>query len=92
MNQQAAAAAEEAQLAVDQSKLPLFHADPKKDQFTGDQWLERFENIRQASNWNEQRTKQRTKSYFYNALRALCNPQTSTFINVSWEKNIVIVI
>jgi len=33
----AAAAAEQAQLAVEQSKLPLFHADPKKDQFTGDQ-------------------------------------------------------
>jgi len=27
----------EAQLAVEQSKLPLFYADPKKDQFTADQ-------------------------------------------------------
>ncbi len=36
---QAAAAAEEAQLSVEQSKLPLFHAEPGKDQFTGDQWL-----------------------------------------------------
>jgi hypothetical protein len=39
----AAAAASEAQLAVEQSKLPLF-VDPKKDQFIGDQWFERFEN------------------------------------------------
>ena len=48
----AAAAAAEAELAVEQSKLPLFHADPKKDQFTADQWLERFENARTAGNWN----------------------------------------
>jgi len=34
----AAAATEQAQIAVQQSKLPVFHADPKKDQFTGDQW------------------------------------------------------
>ncbi len=60
----AAAAAAEAQLAVEQSKLPLFHADPKKDQFTGDQWLERFENARTAGNWNAERT----KSYMHNAL------------------------
>jgi hypothetical protein len=57
---QAAAAAEEAQLSVEQSKLPLFHAEPGKDQFTGDQWLER-----QAGNWNEART----TSYFYNSMR-----------------------
>ena len=31
---QAAAAAEEAQLSVEQSKLPLFHAEPGKDQYT----------------------------------------------------------
>jgi len=60
----AAAAAEEAQLSVKQSKLLLFHGDPKKDQFMGDHWLERFENSRAASNWNAQQT----KSYFYNAL------------------------
>jgi hypothetical protein len=66
----AAVAAAEAQLAVEQSKLPLFHADPKKDQFTGDQWLERFENARTAGNWNAERT----KSYMHNSLRdkALC--------------------
>jgi hypothetical protein len=52
MANQAAAAAAKAQLAVERSKLPLFHADPKKDQFTGDQWLERFENARAAGNWN----------------------------------------
>jgi len=65
MTNQAAAAAEEAQLAVEHSKLPLFHSDPKKDQFTGDQWLERFGNSHQAGNWNQQHT----KSYFYNTLR-----------------------
>jgi len=66
----AAAATTEAQLAVEQSKLPLFHADPKKDQFTANQWLELFENARTAGNWNAERT----KSYMYNALRdgALC--------------------
>ncbi len=57
--------AEEAQLSVEQSKLPLFHAEPGKDQFTGDQWLERFEKCRQAGNWNEART----TSYFYNSMR-----------------------
>jgi hypothetical protein len=62
---QAAAAAEEAQLSVEQSKLPLFHAEPGKDQFTGDQWLERFEKCQQAGNWN----KARTTSYFYNTMR-----------------------
>jgi hypothetical protein len=62
---QAAAAAEEAQLSVEQSKLPLFHAEPGKDQFTGDQWLERFEKCRQARNWNEART----TNYFYNSMR-----------------------
>jgi hypothetical protein len=36
----AAAAAKQTQLAVEQLKLPVFHADPKKDQFMGDQWLE----------------------------------------------------
>jgi len=65
MAHQAAAAAAEAQLAVEQSKLPLFHADPKKDQFTADQRLERFENARTAGNWNAERTKR----YMYNALR-----------------------
>ncbi len=51
-----AATAPEAQLTVEQSKLPLFHADPKRDQFRGDQWLERFENSRESCNWNAQRT------------------------------------
>ncbi len=32
----APAATAEVQLAVEQSKLPQIHADPKKDQFTGD--------------------------------------------------------
>jgi len=70
MANQAANAAAEAQLAVEQSKLPCFYADPKKDQFTADQWLERFENARTAGNWNAERT----KSYMYNSLRdgALC--------------------
>jgi hypothetical protein len=60
----AAADAAEAQLAVEQSKLPLVHEDQKKDQFTGDQWLECFEHGRAASNWNAERTKR----YFYYAL------------------------
>jgi hypothetical protein len=48
MANQAATATKEVQLAVEQSKLLLFHADPKKDQFMGDQWLEQFENSSQA--------------------------------------------
>jgi len=59
------AAAAQPQLAVKQSKLPVFHADPKKDQFTGDQWLERFENGRIAGAWSAERT----KCYFYNSMR-----------------------
>jgi hypothetical protein len=58
----AAAAAKEAQIRVEQS---LFHAEDKKDQFTGDQWLERFKKCRQAGNWNEART----TSYFNNSMR-----------------------
>ena len=61
------AAAEQAQLNVEQSKLPLFHGDKSKDQFTGDQWLERFENAKEAGNWNAART----TSYFYNSMRGL---------------------
>jgi hypothetical protein len=45
--------------------LPLFHAEDTKDQFTGDQWLERFEKCQQAGNWNEART----TSHFYNSMR-----------------------
>ncbi len=52
-------------LQLEQSKLPLFHTDPKKDQFTGDQWMESFENSWAASTWNAKLT----KSYCYNALR-----------------------
>jgi hypothetical protein len=61
----ATAAAKEDQLSVEQSKLPLFHAKDKKDQFTRDQWLEQFEKCKEARNWNEAR---RT-SYFYNSMR-----------------------
>jgi hypothetical protein len=50
MANQAAAAAAEAQLAVEQSKLQLFHTDPNKDQFTRDQWLEQFKNSCEAGN------------------------------------------
>ena len=66
-NNAAMAAAEQAQINVEQSKLPLFHGDKSKDQFTGDQWLERFENAREAGNWNAART----TSYFYNSMRGL---------------------
>jgi len=61
----AAAAAEQAQLAIEQSKLPIFHADLKKDQFTGDQWLEQFENGHISGAWSAERT----KCYFYNSMR-----------------------
>ena len=63
---QAVAAAEEAQRSVESSKLPLFHADPAKDQFTADQWMERFEMSRKAGQWNAAKT----ASYFYNSLRS----------------------
>jgi hypothetical protein len=66
-NNAAMAAAEQAQLNVEQSKLPLFHGDKKQDQFTGDQWLERFEKCKDAGNWNAART----NSYFYNSMRGL---------------------
>ena len=66
-NNAAMAAAEQAQLNVEQSRLPLFHGDKSKDQFTGDQWLERFENAKEAGNWNAACT----TSYFYNSLRGL---------------------
>ena len=66
-NNAAMAAAEQAQLNVEQAKLPLFHGDKSKDQFTGDQWLERFENARTAGDWNAART----TSYFYNSMRGL---------------------
>ena len=63
---QAVAAAEEAQRSVESSKLPLFYADPAKDQFTADQWMERFEMSRRAGQWNAAKT----ASYFYNSLRS----------------------
>ena len=66
-NNAAMAAAEQAHLNVEQSKLPLFYGDKSKDQFTGDQWLERFENAREAGDWNAART----TSYFYNSMRGL---------------------
>jgi len=64
-NQQAAVAAKEAQLAVEQAKVPYFHVEPKKDQFTGVQGLEQFKNSLEDGQWNDKRT----KSYFYNAMR-----------------------
>ena len=43
------AAAEEAQHSVESSKLPLFYADPDKDQFTADQWMEQFKMSRPSA-------------------------------------------
>jgi hypothetical protein len=71
----AAAAAAKAQHAIEQSKLPLFHADPKKDQYKEDQWLERFEHSRAAGRWSAKRT----KSYFYNALQDIVKIDTDNF-------------
>jgi uncharacterized membrane protein YgcG len=51
---------------VESSKLPLFYAEPAKDQFTADQWMERFEMSRRAGQWNAAKT----ASYFYNSLRS----------------------
>ena len=58
---------QQAQLNVEPSKLPLFHGDKKQDQFTGDQWLERFEKCQSTGQWNAARS----NSYFYKSLRGL---------------------
>jgi uncharacterized membrane protein YgcG len=67
-DQEAAAAADaevEAQRQVDLAKLPFFHGDTKKDQFTPEQWLERVERAKLAGAWSDRRT----SSYLYNAFR-----------------------
>ncbi len=71
MANQAANAAAEAQLAVEQSKLPCFYADPKKDQFTADQWLERFENANTCS-------KRALKTTIATLLKCATAPQLGT--------------
>ncbi len=41
-------AVKDAQISFKQSKLPLFQAEAKKDQFNSDQWLECFEKCQKA--------------------------------------------
>ena len=50
---------------VDLSKLPLYHADAKKDAFTAEEWVERVQRAKDAGTWNDVTT----TSYVYNALR-----------------------
>ena len=54
-----------AQREVDLSKLPLFHANAKKDTFTAEEWVERVQRAKDAGTWNDVVT----TSYVYNALR-----------------------
>ena len=54
-----------AQQQVDLSKLPLYHANSKKDVFTAEEWVERVQRAKDAGNWNDNLT----TSYVYNALR-----------------------
>ena len=58
-------AAVEAQRQVDLSKIPFFHGDVKKDQFTPEQWIDRVNRARVAGNWNDKKT----ASYLYNSFR-----------------------
>ena len=54
-----------AQQQVDLSKLPLYHANSKKDTFTAEEWVERVQRAKDAGVWNDVLT----TSYVYNALR-----------------------
>lgn len=58
-------AAVEAQRQVDLTKIPFFHGDIKKDQFTPEQWIDRVNRARVAGNWNDEKT----ASYLYNSFR-----------------------
>lgn len=46
------------------AKLPIFAGD-SKDQFTAEQWVERIDRARRASNWDEDQT----MAFVFNALR-----------------------
>ena len=54
-----------AQRQVDLSRLPLYHANHKKDVFTAEEWVERVQRAKDAGTWNDAAT----TSYVYNALR-----------------------
>jgi hypothetical protein len=55
----------EAQHQLESSKLPLFHANPKLDKFTVEQWVHRVELARRAGTWSEIKTSE----CIYRALR-----------------------
>ena len=55
----------EAARQVDLSKIPLFHANTKKDVFTPEEWIDRVQRAKDAGTWNDATT----TSYVYNALR-----------------------
>ena len=50
---------------VDLSKLPLFHANPKTDAFTAEEWAERVQLAKDGGPWDDALA----TSYVYNALR-----------------------
>ena len=55
----------EAQHQLESSKLPFFHADPKQDKFSVEQWVHREDLARAAGNWDEKKTSEA----IYRALR-----------------------
>ena len=55
----------EAHRQSDLAKLPLFAGD-SKDTFSAEQWIERIDRARTASNWNDGQT----MAFVFNALRA----------------------
>jgi hypothetical protein len=54
-----------AQRQVDLSKIPLFHANSKKDCFTAEEWVERVQRAKDAGTWDDVTT----TTYVYNAMR-----------------------
>ena len=55
----------EAQHQLESSKLPFFHADPKQDKFTVEQWVHRVDLAIAAGTWDEKKTSEAV----YRALR-----------------------
>jgi uncharacterized membrane protein YgcG len=79
--------AEEARQQAESSKFPFFSGDPKKDQFTAEQWIERVERAKKAAGWSDRKV----ASYLYNAFRddALTwfrNIQTHGIDSENWEE------
>ena len=60
-----AAAVLATQQQVDLYKLPLYHANAKKDLFTAEEWVEHVQRAKDAGTWNDVTT----TSYVYNTLR-----------------------